>query len=116
MKIKWPILIIITLSVLAVSAAKSIRVPTRTPPLPPGMVEASLPSKKAQQAKLLREAAEAMEEQARRDVEALGTTISNRLSLIEFSSDKFTVQLRGVSFMEVGTGLVMQVRFDYAEK
>jgi hypothetical protein len=89
-------------------------VPTRTAPIP--SEDAVLPSKKAEQAKLFRIAAESLERESRKELEGLQHFIQKKVLELGFSSSQFHVKATQVSFMESGTNLVMQVTFSYREK
>jgi hypothetical protein len=88
------------------------RVPVRMPPIP----STEPLTKKAKQAAALRQAAEMMENEHRRDLESFGWVNSNRLSKFNYSTDKLDATVADISFMEVGTNLLIQVRLNYKEK
>lgn len=108
----WAFLILITVCTL-VYGESSGRVPVRTPPEIPSLVK---PSKKARQADALRLAAEVLEDDARRDLEAFGAVNSNRLSKVDYTVGKLSATVASISFMEVGTNLLIQVLLNYREK
>lgn len=91
-----------------VIAAFAQDVPTRT--MPPEIPE---PTKKVKKANDLRAQVKVLENAHRQDMEELGSSISNKISSLNFSTSRFDVKIKSVSWMHEG---LAQITFDYKEK
>lgn len=90
---------------------------TNLPPTPQRMAILPVKMTKRQiQIQALREAALKLEQDERAEIESLEASIRSSIAKLDFSTDKVSVGVKGVSFMSSGTNLIMQVTFDMKEK